>query len=829
MSQQKKLQMMTFIPKNTTIKVYTLGFPSLWKEKLVALAIAAKPSFNYELYMLPLCGMLGKLCANWIHGLIEISNLRKNSDDSKWIVCLSEINEHMCEEICVNLKAAALSYYDVKKNDERVKVALADFLNVINPDELYQYVSQDEVEIIDQNGKIANSYAYNGLCLSIMAKLNGKTIRLDGEDLILNRSARNELMSQVLSAPNGDLYAFVFSFSLQTIPADNYPILLLNCSRRRFKNSTNRSQKFLKNNMGVYVKHQNETCYYRLEMGYSFEKNGIEWDRADRKCYNFIYPNGLPDANEIIGAVEKFNSTQCNPQILCVISAENSYGSETKVGVGVGVKDEESIYNSIYKLISDVVDKSPLMAKAIIKRPKLNPDKELKDIRSCLSKTGYKEALIEIYSFSKDLYLAEKIKNEIDELLIPSGFENADFHFHVEIRTLGDYAEPLPKAEYAKETERNARIRLISDRLGRLPENIMAGSIVILPKNESKEKDAKDLLRCGFAMTNRVTQFVNSVCDGVQGEEEAFGYKIKNTIYDLLRQFGYTKSPTQWNKLPKYPIIAIDASTNLWSMSGKKVRALPMMLKFNADDRMVTVESPVLNNGLPVPYYKACLELCNLSMSRDCDTLCNESTRRYVEQRMKGLENIYRDRDAIVIVSGDGFVRSELWPGISNKKIATYSFIAKNCPDSIDVGNKNMSVLLNLNNSKLRVVRIRANDEIPDYYLTDGIHPSGNADGIYSYYDVFYASTAEKSQDKTYRFGEKECSISHPRHNYREKRLIEYFPLKLCADDDPISIINYLNELRGLSPQFNKVTNLPLPLHYLNLIKEYFDFSCFSR
>lgn len=118
MSQQKKLQMMTFIPKTSTIKVYTLGFPATWKDKLAALAIAGNPSFNYDSYMLPLCSLLGKLYANWVNGLIEISNLRKNSDDSKWIVCLSEINKHTCEEICVNLKAAALSFYADKKNDD---------------------------------------------------------------------------------------------------------------------------------------------------------------------------------------------------------------------------------------------------------------------------------------------------------------------------------------------------------------------------------------------------------------------------------------------------------------------------------------------------------------------------------------------------------------------------------------------------------------------------------------------------------------------------------------------------------------------------------------
>lgn len=826
MSQQKKLQMMTFIPKNTTINVFTLGFPTKWKEKLVELTLAVNPSFNYELYILPLCSLLGKLCSNWIYGLIEISNLRKNSDDSKWIVCLTKIDKNMCEQICLNLKAAAISYYDNKIGVDGVQKALNEFLDILNPDELFQYVGEDEIEIIDNNGKIASSYAYNGLCLKLMSNLVGKTIELDSEKLILYYSAKNELMSQVLSASNGDLYAYVFSFSLQTIPVDNYPMILLNCSRRRFKNTTERSQRFLTNKMGVYVKYKDESRYFRLNIGYSSKKKALDWDQADKKCYEFIHLNGLPEAGDVMNTLKKFNGVQNEPRILCVVSPENSFKSETTIGVGVGVKDEEQIYNQIYELISDSVEKSPMTAKAISRRDKLNPDDKLTDILSCLSKTGYKGAVIEIFSDSDNSSLAEEIKKHLDELLFHSNNENVDFYINTELRVLGDYSLPLSKEEYAKESERITRIRLISDKIGRLPEGVMGGSIIILPKNKSKEKDAKDLLRCGFAMVNRVTQFINpeQEGDGEQNGEDTNIHKIKNTIYDLLRQFGYSKRPKTWSKVLQYPVFAIDAPTNLYSMSGKKVRALPMMLKFNAEDRLITVESPVFNNGLAVPYYKACLELCKLSMTRDCDKICNDALRRYAEQKIKGLENLYRDRDAILIVSGDGFVRNELWPGISNKKISTYSFSKMYCPDYIDVGNKNMSVSLSLNNSKLRIVRIRANDEVPNYYLYDDEKVSGNADAIYSFHDVYYATTTEMSVDKTYRLGNKESSISNPKHSYREKKLVEYFPLSICQTDDPISIINYLNELRGLSPQFNKVTNFPAPLHYLSKIKEYFDF-----
>ncbi len=822
MSQQKKLQMMTFIPKTSTIDIYTLGFPPAWKERLVELAIAGNSKNNYDKYILPLCSTLGKLCANWVHGLIEINSMRKNSDDSKWIICLSEIDRYMCEEICVNLKAAAVSFYDYKKKDVKVQEALKSFIDAIDADELVNFISKDSVEIIDKNGMITNPYAYNGLCLKIMSNLVGKTIMLDGEALTLYYSARNELMTQVLSGPK-DLYAYVISFSLQTIPADNYPMLLLNCSRRRFKNSTKRSQKFLKNKMSVYIKHKDDPCYYRLSMGYSYEKKCVIWNQADRLCYNFTYPKGLPEANEVIEALEKFNSYKSEPQILCTCSTMNSFESESNIGVGVSVLDKESIYNSIFNLISNMVDKSQPNSKVLTKCVKLHPTKELSDIRSCLAQTGYKGAKIEIYSFSQDCNLAQRIKEKCEELLAADVSEAVDFDISVETLVFGNYATPLSKEKYANTTERISQIRMISERIGRAAEQIMTGSIIVLPKNTTDEKDAKDLLRCGFAMSNRVTQFINPNEEN-EADIEGLEIKINNTIYDLLRQFGYSKCPTKWNKLPVCPVIAIDSPSNLYSMTGKKVRALPMMLNFNFENRVITVESPAINNGLPVSYYKACLEICKLSMNSDCENICNEAIRRYIEQKMKGLENFYRFKDAIVIVSGEGFVRSELWPGISNKKISSYNFIEQYCPESIDVGSKLLPVTLSLNNSRLRVVRIRCNDEVPDYYFTDEERPSGNADGIFLYHDVYYASAAEKSKDKTYRIGDTEYSISKPKHNYREKKLIEYYPLSLCKDDDSKSIINYLNELRGLSPQFNKITNFPLPLHYLDKIKEYFDF-----
>ncbi|MDE6059498.1 MAG: DUF3962 domain-containing protein [Clostridia bacterium] len=835
MSQQKQLQMMTFIPKALTIKTYAVGFPPLWKECLAELAFTANPKYDYDKYNLPLCSALSQICSNWVHGLIEINGMRKGSDDSKWIVCLKEINESVCQDICINLQAAAQSFYFKYQKNDRVQEVLSKFINLINPQELLHYVNTDHVEIIDENGIITSQYAYNGFCLKLMESMIGKSIIYDNTELVLNYSGRNELMSQVIKGYKGDLYAYVFSFGLQTIPGREATssMLLLNCSRRIFKNTSARSKKYLRNNMSVYVKHNSKPIYYKITMLSNY--NQVTWKDADESCYNFAYPNSLPKADDVMNRIEFYNDeTKSNPQIYCTCSTENSFSSESKIGTGISALDKVTFYNAIYELIKESVSKSDPLSKVKARAARLNPAplKEDKntwapngiDICECLSKTGFSGARIEIYSFSNDNELAKKIEDGL-KVIIDKNTE--DFGIDIQRLPLKNFADPILIQDYNNISQRTERIRQVSESIGPAPGNLMVGSIIILPKNQDDKnvRDAKDLLRCGFALTNRVTQFINPIDENDIKEVNGLSHKISVAIYDLLRQFGYTKRATKLDKFLKYPILAVGAHSNAKTMSGATVRAVPMLLKYNISDRLITVECPAVNNGLPTSYYQACIELCKLSMNRDCDKLCLEGSKRYIEQKIKGLENYYRYQDAIVIVSGDGFVRSELWPGISNKKISTYAYMDDYRPLNIDIGNKICSVPFNLNNSKLRIVRIRYNDEIPNYYFTDGCNTTGFADGIFKYREVYYASVTEKKNDRTYSDGNKEYSYSNSNKLYRRKKLSEYFPLSLCENDDSFEVINFLNQLRYLSPEYNSVTNLPMPLHYLNLIKEYIDFS----
>ena len=837
---QKKLQMMAYIPKTTTIKLYYVGFPSRWKEKLAELAMAAKANYDYEKYNLPLCAALRKICSNWIHGLVEIASMRKGSDDSRWITCLNEIDENMCKEICTNLKVAAWSFYFEKLTNETIKKAYDEFLFVIDDKELFRYVGSEEVELINKFGKIASPYAYSGFCLKIKDELCKQEINYDGLLLRLYPSGQKELMSQILTGPKGDLYAYVFQLSLQTIPPKSKPMLLLLCSRRSFKNTAKKSQKYFKNDMTVFVKHRSDREYYRL----SITDNGKEWNSTDKRCYEANCLSDLPDATELMSQIEQYNGESSEPRILCTISTVNSFGGgrkESHIGKGISNKDRQLFYHEVYRAIQGSVEMIDPLDKIRSSSENISLKNQLADFSKVIMKTGYRGVKIEICSYDKDRRLADKIKEQLDRML-SMDICDSEFSIETEWVPLGSYADPMLAGEYRNVDKRKERILAISERIVHAKIGIMTGSIIVLPREEAKEtgrkaevplRDIKDLLRCGFALAGKVTQFINpdenteKVLDGAEASEKALGSvsaKIKNTIYDLLRQFGYSSRLDRLSgKLPTYPVVAIEAFSNFNTIFGKKVRALPIAITYDLVSGAIKTECPAIRHGAAVSYYEACLELVKLSMENDFDRICADGVRRFAEMKLKALENYYRDKDAIVLVSGDGFVRNELWPGISNKRIESYSF-SEYGADKIDIGSSKLSMIFDFGKSKLRIVRIRFNDEVPDYYLDDG-NSTNAGKGFYLYDKVYYVSVPIEKQDPRYYLVGKNYSKDTPQKDYYHKQLVEYFTLRLCDGDDAFEIINYLNELRKCSMQYQGSTNCPLPLHYIETLKEYVDFN----
>lgn len=90
---------MTFIPKKRNFKLYYLAFPKPWKELLIQLQVSANKKYNPEYYM-KLFGL--KACLNgWLDEVVNVGNMKANSDDSRWFVSL---NEPDVQKICKIMK-----------------------------------------------------------------------------------------------------------------------------------------------------------------------------------------------------------------------------------------------------------------------------------------------------------------------------------------------------------------------------------------------------------------------------------------------------------------------------------------------------------------------------------------------------------------------------------------------------------------------------------------------------------------------------------------------------------------------------------------------------
>ena len=177
------------------------------------------------------------------------------------------------------------------------------------------------------------------------------------------------------------------------------------------------------------------------------------------------------------------------------------------------------------------------------------------------------------------------------------------------------------------------------------------------------------------------------------------------------------------------------------------------------------------------------------------------------------------------MVQSDGNTRA-VWGGISDKEIGGYDKAKAYYPTQVNVGMPQSPYLLSLANSGVRIIRIRSNQEVPDYFtelrvkVSDENSQRSSTSGIFKYEDVYWGIHT-KPNDNRYTRSFRESKINCPRHSFAEKDMIELYPLQLQPDDDAASWIFYTNALRDIPIQSNRSTLLPLPLHLAKGLEEY--------
>ena len=185
---------------------------------------------------------------------------------------------------------------------------------------------------------------------------------------------------------------------------------------------------------------------------------------------------------------------------------------------------------------------------------------------------------LEVYYMNDAKECAQEIISELQNI-----FQNTDnMTFTIKMCELGNLGAALESSKSAAVLK---RMKEIEKKIETASET--TACIILLPGKESYgQEDPKDAIRCGFALRNRLTQFIIPWKSGEEEDKEkqkaieiTIKSKIASAIEDLCRQLGYVRTLDEKfinkeNMLVHTPVIGLHVMTQIKTLYGK-ARFLP--------------------------------------------------------------------------------------------------------------------------------------------------------------------------------------------------------------------------------------------------------------
>lgn len=801
--------------------LYYLGFPESWKTVLLDMAKKNNPRFKDE-YGLP-TNALKKLVDSWMDGVIALAPLKKDSCDDHWLTSCYEYSEKNIRALCNIIKVwVKATYVTAPRTLPLVKKLANDFCDMIVPADLMALQSSIQVCLTLEDGTVCEE-AYQAIPLLAVNRLLGKEIVLSGQTLRLCYAAKNQLISHPIVDPKSQhQYSFVFDLSVQTTPPKRKALLLCQMSIRRWIPGSycKDHSPFLAENIISHIK-VSEDKYCQVPIAYDYSSRQVDWKAQDRECYNIWGYEQLPVADDVLR-----NPTVYAEKIL--LPYKNGMGGfvDSRIGTGVSVVDKSSLYQSIYTLLDEMIGEQPEAERVSLRGQNFtyfNSPQEYEtsqDFRNWVSKCVEAERItFEIYGLWKDpnqLELLRQVQTKIEQ---DFGVESETSCLKAQYlcKEIGNLADAM--SDDHKQTKIQ-RCEEIVEQLGQA-ESVTA-CIFVLPGQENYVKgDPKQVLRNAFARTGRVVQFINPEGDINQN-------KVDNAVYDLYRQLGVVTLPNFQKKLPPLantPCVGMHLCTQVHGISNKG-RFLPIYVSVDLLSGKTQVHCDAFSNRT-VSYREACLEMAKLFWESDLEQRCVDASRAPAKQKLIQLKNRYYTKEdgVLFVIQSDGNTRA-VWSGISDKEIGGYDLAEEYCPAQINVGMPKSPYPLSLTDSGVRIIRIRSNQEVPDYFTdlseksTDEHFQLSSISGIFKYDGVYWGIHA-RPNDPQYTSSFKASRIDYPKQRFAEKDMIELYPFQLQPGDNADNWIFYTNALRHIPIQYSQSTVLPLPLHLAKALEEY--------
>lgn len=858
-----KINLMALVPKpDVPVTVHTVGMPSDLRDGLFKVLPPRREGDNL------FTKHLNPELHSWLDQAVAVKGIRRAGDCPDWLVALESIDLGRLSNIIANWLACTCAD-DVKGTADYKRV-----MDMLAPECFAGMTAERQVCLFDARerpSKDSEGLAFSAFSVQVAAAIVGHRFDLPGgASLAFSRISRGtkkeyELMSNVLWH-DGDPYAVVLSFHVETLPVGRKARLNVDVMVRRFISGiwAELPNVYMGTNVNALVRTDNGT-YRPVPYGYSKACRGIGWSRLAQANYECMGLRRLPAIEDYLANIGSFAAEGCDPQILSPHSPSTAWAKASSVKSGVSVVDKAAIFGEVAKLLSRfAVPEEPLASvnRINLKTAFDDPKETLWDEQPELAKgghdawarsnrrrlaaaTGERKIAFEIVGTTADADVAKLVRNEIVYFL---GAEGDADGLCVEVsETCQDrLLAPLNKTG---EEGTKLRWRMVESSLGEA--SGLTACIVLLPDADSDAfaatkkrdsetahedasqadqaekgkgpRDPKTALRMGFARSGRLTQFLVPTDDG------SLAHRARAAVRDLMRQLGFIPElkAVRNGSVFSIPVFGLRVYD---SPQGKARAQIPLAVRMEAGAGLVTVDCPLFESGR-MRYWRALLELARISTSRDYQERLSGIAGRSLK-RMLDCMKAEATGETLLLVRSYGSIRTaDWWPGISDGSLA--QGVLRYGPTRIS-GARVEDEPFEVGESGLNVLRVRsgADKEVPDYF-TDVKSESGEKNGGLPVHrhkqgifprDGFVLALSERPKDKSYASSVKGSKFVHPNWLFAEKTLNEYCLLTSDDAEKAVELAKYAEALRGSMVQLVKSdmeVNLPAPLHLAEKMEEY--------
>ncbi|MGH4120854.1 pPIWI_RE module domain-containing protein [Clostridium sp.] len=855
------------IEEKVSEKIYSLAFPKTIKEKLLKLEENSNIKFNKQFHYLPV-NSLKRMFVTHLKGVTEMKSLSNNTDDKQWLIAFEEIDvQRVLNILKVWIEAFYIDETELERariNSENVKALarqISDEISILD----FQSVSSCDDVVLFENGKVLDSRGYAILPLKVVNILVGKEIEFLGQRVDFLYSSNKEVVTNPIRFTDEkrvDYRSYVMTFSVQTLPPYNEVYLNIDFSIRRWI-SRNKSHKtpFLADTKATYIKVDDHKLQ-RINVKYSNTLKKLTWQNADYKCYNACYlGEKLPEFKDVITYPEKYITGNRKDVYMPFEYGINDI--EHNSDSGMPFKDYKTLFEILIEQLTFLSEKNTVLATRVSGSNKPTPFFNeyflLKDKNNFLKildgALGKEKLSIEIWYNDGQEDLKNALLGKLENHLEGS---NSSISC-CELEHLSDklILENEKIKINLKGFER--RIEEIEEKLncakGPTISFVVLGNKEEFVDNNNKadaKLDPKKALRVGFARMGRLTQFItpkgyrntenerNKKIDfynkKVQAYEEGLtdreprklsknyyvNTNIQHAILDGYRQLGLLSDISKNKTLSNKKVTGVHICNFKNTIYGTYIQPFPIIITCDFENNCVSAYCDFVGN-IDIPYWKLILGLSKeLSKAPLRNT---KSIKPSLSALTRRIDGIARDEgNNIIMFVADGTSR-KLIKGLANTEISKAFDSEQNQVNELYI-NDEINGKIDLKSiDKLAIIRLRVNDEVPDYYPTISEKNSNNfksISGVFKYDKVFYSLDDKTSGEKDTFNGDHSKTEKDQRYSHRN--IIELYPLFISqrSEERVVENLKAVHDLRSASLQYtSQKTVLPLPLHLAQKIEEY--------